>query len=483
MRKTIIINNQTGSFVFVEKGTDINSLEITSISFEGKGVGRIDGQVVFVKDAVPGDVVDVKITRKKKTFLEGYVQKFIQPSKDRVTPFCEHFGICGGCKWQHVSYEAQLKYKQEHIEENLKKFSGLSLPKIIPIIKSQETTFYRNKLEFTFSNFRWLTKEEIASGKELTRTGLGFHIPKQFSKVIDVNKCHLQPDPSNEIRLKLKSFADEHNILFFDIKKQKGFLRNLIIRTATTGDVMVILQVFYRDQTSIDLLMNFMKETFPQITSLMYVVNEKGNDSFYDLEVKLAHGKNHIMEQMDDLKFKIGPKSFYQTNSRQAHELYKVVADFASLTGKELVYDLYTGTGTIANFLARSAKKVIGIDSVRDAIEDAKVNSEINGISSSKFFTMDMKDISENEFINTHGKPNVVITDPPRAGMPPRVTQLLTDLKVDRIVYVSCNSATQARDLALLGQSYDVMKIQPVDVFPHTQHVENVVLLKLKKDI
>ncbi|MEO9870318.1 23S rRNA (uracil(1939)-C(5))-methyltransferase RlmD [Ekhidna sp.] len=464
----------------MKKGDVIESLEIIDISSEGKGVGRIEGQVVFVKETVPGDVVRVKVNGKKKKFLEAYTEEFHLKSKERTEPFCEHFGLCGGCKWQHMDYEAQLKYKQGHVEGNLKKISGLALPEIQPILRSEKTSFYRNKLEFTFSNFRWLTKEEIDSGEEHVRTGLGFHIPKQFSKIINVNKCHLQSDPSNEIRLAVKDYSDKHGIPFFDVKKQEGFLRNLVIRTATTGDVMVILQVFYRDRELIDSLMNFLKRDFPQITSLMYVVNEKGNDTFSDLEVELFAGNGHIMEQMGDLKFKIGPKSFYQTNSEQAHELYKIAADFANIQKSELVYDLYTGTGTIANFVARSAKKVVGIEYVEDAIKDAFVNSELNGIDNTDFYAGDMKDLLANEFINQHGKPDVIITDPPRAGMHPRVTQLLAELKVDRIVYVSCNPATQARDLEVLGEVYDVVKIQPVDMFPQTQHVENVVLLKLK---
>lgn len=465
----------------MKKGAVIDSLEITGISSEGKGVGRVNGQVIFVKETVPGDVVKAKVVGRKKKFLEAYAEELVEQSSERVEPFCEHFGLCGGCKWQHMTYDAQLKYKQGHVEENLRKLSGLELPEIMPILGSKETSFYRNKLEFTFSDFRWLTKEEIESGEEQVRTGLGFHIPKQFNKIVDINKCHLQLDPSNEIRLKVKAFADRHSVPFYNVKKQEGFLRNLVIRTASTGETMVILQVHYRDEELIQLMMDFIKMEFPQITSLMNVVNEKGNDSFSDLEVELFAGKDHIMEQMGDLKFKIGPKSFYQTNSQQAHELYKVAADFADLKGDELVYDLYTGTGTIANFVARSAKKVVGIEYVEAAIEDAKINSEINGITNTDFYAGDMKDLLSNEFISTHGKPDVIITDPPRAGMHPRVTQLLADLKSDRIVYVSCNPATQARDLEVLGQSYEVEKIQPVDMFPQTAHVENVVLLKLKK--
>ncbi|WP_421764364.1 23S rRNA (uracil(1939)-C(5))-methyltransferase RlmD [Ekhidna sp.] len=464
----------------MKKGITIDSLEITGISSEGKGVGRVDGKVVFVKETVPGDVVNARIVGKKKKFLEAYAEELVKKSDERIEPFCEHFGLCGGCKWQHMSYEAQLKYKQGHVEENLRKLSGLDLPNVMPILGSEKTSFYRNKLEFTFSNFRWLTKEEIQSDEEHVRTGLGFHIPKQYNKIVNISKCHLQADPSNEIRLKVKEFADQHGISFYDVKNQEGFLRNLVIRTASTGDVMVILQVHYRDQEMLDLVMNFIQRAFPEITSLMYVINEKGNDSYSDLEIELYAGKDHIMEQMGDLKFKIGPKSFYQTNSAQAHKLYKIAADFADLKGDELVYDLYTGTGTIANFVARSAKKVVGIEYVEDAIKDAFVNSELNGITNTDFYAGDMKDLLANEFINQHGKPDVIITDPPRAGMHPRVTQLLADLKVDRIVYVSCNPATQARDLEVLGEVYNVEKIQPVDMFPQTQHVENVVLLKLR---
>jgi 23S rRNA (uracil1939-C5)-methyltransferase len=468
-------------FAAMKKGDIINALEITDISSEGKGVGRYEGQVVFVKETVPGDVVNVKVNAKKKKFLEAYTLDFVSESSERIVPFCEHFGLCGGCKWQHMNYDSQLKYKQGHVEENLRKLSGLKLPEVQPIVGSAKTTFYRNKMEYTFSNFRWLTKEEINSDEEHVRSALGFHIPKRFDKILNVNKCHLQPDPSNEIRLGVKQFADDHGIEYFDLKHQTGFLRNLIIRISTTGDLMVILQVAKRDQEMIDLVMNFLNKEFPQITSLMFVVNEKGNDTFSDLEVELFAGNDHIMEQMGDLKFKIGPKSFYQTNSEQAHELYKIVADLANIQKNELVYDLYTGTGTIANFVAQSAKKVIGIEYVEDAIKDAFVNSEINGIDNTDFYAGDMKDLLANEFIKEHGKPDVIITDPPRAGMHPRVTQLLADLKVDRIVYVSCNPATQARDLEVLGVVYDVVKIQPVDMFPQTQHVENVILLKLKK--
>ena len=464
----------------MKKGEVIENLEITSISSEGRGVGRVEGQVVFVKETVPGDIIKAKVLGRKKKVLQAMPLEFKTYSKDRTDAFCEHFGLCGGCKWQHMKYESQLKFKEEHVSENLKKLSGLPLPETSPILGSEKTTFYRNKLEYTFSNFRWLTREEIDSDMEHVRTALGFHIPGRYDKILDVKKCFLQEDPSNEIRIAVKEFADENGISFFDLKNQHGFLRNLVVRTSTTGDLMVILQVFHNEGKNLDLVMNFLKEKFPAITSLMYVINEKGNDSFGDLDVHLFHGDPYITEQMGDLKFRIGPKSFYQTNSTQAHELYKIAADFANIQKNELVYDLYTGTGTIANFVAKSAKKVVGIEYVEEAIEDAKINSELNGISNTSFFAGDMKDLLANEFINEHGKPDVIITDPPRAGMHPRVTQLLADLKADRIVYVSCNPATQARDLQILGASYEVAKIQPVDMFPHTQHVENVVLLELR---
>lgn len=465
----------------MKKGLIIDSLEIHGISSDGRGVGRIEGKVVFVKETAPGDLVRVRVTGKRKGVWEAAVEDIVVPSPDRSEPFCEHFGLCGGCKWQHMDYKAQLRHKESHVEENLRKISGLNLPGFMPILGSSRTTFYRNKLEFTFSNYRWLTKVEIDSEQDYLRSGLGFHIPKRFDKILNVNKCWLQADPSNEIRSAVKEFADKQGISFYDLKKQEGFLRNLIIRTSSTGELMVILQVAFEDKHWLELVLNFLKEQFVDITSLMYVINEKGNDSYSDLEVSLFDGKDHIMEQMGDLKFKIGPKSFYQTNSEQAHELYKVVADFANLKGDELVYDLYTGTGTIANFVAKSAKKVIGIEYVKEAIEDAKVNSEINGIANTEFFAGDMKDLLGDEFLRANGKPDIVITDPPRAGMHPKVTQLLAELRVDRIVYVSCNPATQARDLEVLGQIYNVTKVQPVDMFPQTQHVENVVLLEVKK--
>ncbi len=463
----------------MKKGTVLEKLTIEDISTDGMGVGRINGQVIFVRNTVPGDLVDVKVLGKRKKVLQGMPERYREYSKYRSEPFCKHFGTCGGCKWQHMSYESQLKFKEDHVRGNLKKISGLDLPDTMPIIGSSENRYYRNKLEYTFSNNRWLTREEIDSGDEYSRNALGFHIPGRFDKILDIGHCYLQGDPSNTIRLALKEFCDERKLEFFDLKHQSGFLRNLIIRTTSTGEVMVILQVFREDER-LDTVLSFLKERFPEITSLMYVINPKGNDTFQDLEVKLFSGRDHIIEKMEGLSFRIGPKSFYQTNSQQAYELYKVAVEFAGFKGDELVYDLYTGTGTIANFIASKVDRVIGLEYVEEAIEDAKINSSINNISNTEFYAGDMKDLLNNEFIGLHGKPDVIITDPPRAGMHPRVTQLLAELKSDRIVYVSCNPATQARDLQILGESYEVKKIQPVDMFPHTQHVENVVLLELR---
>lgn len=458
----------------------IENLEITGISAEGKSVGRKDNKVYFVKDGAPGDLVDIQIVGKHKKFFEGEIIQFHRQSTDRTTPFCEHFGLCGGCKWQHIQYEAQLKHKQEHVTQNLRKISKTELCEVSEILGSSQTSYYRNKLEFTFSNMRWLTAKEIESSDTLSRNALGFHIPKRFDKILDIEHCWLQEAPSNEIRLAVKKYAEENGLTFFDLRNQTGLLRNLIIRTASTGDLMVIVQFFENDPTAISGLMDFLRDTFPQITSLLYIINPKANETFYDLDVITYHGAEYIHEQMEDLRFRIGPKSFYQTNSLQAYELYKVARDFAGLTGEELVYDLYTGTGTIANFVARNAKKVVGVESVDEAIIDARKNSEINGISNTVFITGDMKDMITPEFVKTHGKPDVIITDPPRAGMHPKVVEMINSIRPDRLVYVSCNPATQARDLELLAPHFEVMAIQPVDMFPQTHHVENVMLLKAK---
>ncbi len=458
----------------------IEKLHIQSISAEGKSVGRKDGKVVFVKGGAPGDIADVQITGRQKKFLEGVVHHLHESSPDRTEPFCQHFGLCGGCKWQHLSYEAQLKYKHQHVEENFKKLVNAPLPPIDNILGSAQTTLYRNKLEFTFSNNRWLTQEEIQSGEKMSRDGLGFHIPKMFDKILNIDECHLQQTPSNAIRIALKDYAVREGLAFYNLKTHEGFLRNLIIRIASTGDIMVIVQFARDSREEIFATMNFLKDEFPEITSLNYVVNEKKNDTFFDLPVRNFHGQEYINEKMEELTFRIGPKSFYQTNSSQAYELYKIARDFADLSGEEVVYDLYTGTGTIACFVAGQAKKVIGVESVADAVEDAKKNAGINGITNAEFYAGDMKDIFNDDFIRQHGRPQVVITDPPRAGMHKKVIKALNKLRAKKIVYVSCNPATQARDLEELSEVYDIKKLQPVDMFPQTHHVECVALLELR---
>lgn len=458
----------------------IEKLEITGISAEGKSVGRHENRVIFVNQGAPGDVVDIKIVGKRKKFFEGEIINFHEKSGDRTEPFCEHFGTCGGCKWQHINYETQLKHKADHVAHNLEKIGKTTLPPILPIIGSKDTRYYRNKLEFTFSNMRWLTADEINSGEDFSRNALGFHIPKRFDKILDINHCWLQRDPSNQIRLAVKQFAEDNELTFFDIREQNGLLRNLIIRTSSTGELMVIVQFFEPDLASIKLLMKFLQDSFPEITSLLYIINEKKNETFYDLPVETFHGRDFIYEEMEGLKFCIGPKSFYQTNSEQAYELYKIARDFADLSGDELVYDLYTGTGTIANFIAKKAKKVVGVESVEEAIVDARKNSEINGITNTTFLAGDMKDMFTEEFVKTHGHPDVIITDPPRAGMHQKVVEMLNRIKPKKLVYVSCNPATQARDLELLSAEFEVVAVQPVDMFPQTHHVENVMLLELR---
>lgn len=453
------------------------NVAIESIAAEGKCVARVDNQVIFVEGVAPGDVVDIKITRDKKKFLEGNPIAFHKLSEVRVEPFCEYFGTCGGCKWQSIDYMVQLEYKTRQVVDNLQRIAKVELPEINNIIPSRNTRYYRNKLEFTFSNKRWLTQQDISSGEALDKDALGFHIPKRFDKVVDIEHCYLQQDPSNEIRRAIRDYAKGQNLDFFDLVQMKGLMRNLIIRTANTGEIMVIVQ-FGRLDAAITGVMDFVKEQFPQITSLFYVVNTKGNETFHDLELHLHHGRPYILEEMEGLKFKIGPKSFFQTNSEQSYELYKVARNYAGLTGGEVVYDLYTGTGTIANFVAHRAKKVIGLEYVPEAIEDAKVNSELNGISNTSFFAGDIKDLLDDEFLRVHGKPDVIITDPPRAGMHEDVVNMLIKASPEKIVYVSCNPATQARDLAWLDKNYKIIAVQPVDMFPHTYHVENVVLLQ-----
>ena len=456
----------------------LEKIEIKKIAAEGKAIAYIDDKVLFVPNTVPGDIVDVQVTRKRKSFLEGCVTRIHQASPLRIQPECTHFGICGGCKWQNLPYEKQLEFKQQEIIDNLQRIGKVKLKNVHPIIGSQQQLFYRNKLEFTFSNKRFLTREEIGQTGDIERTpALGFHVPGLFDKVVDINHCYLQGSPSNEIRNFIRQFGLTHGLSFYDIRQQQGFLRTLIIRTASTGEVMVIIAFGHEDNAQRVALLEALKENFPQLTSLMYVINEKLNDSLTDQEIICYHGRDHIFEEMEGLKFKIGPKSFYQTNSEQAYNLYCATRKLSGLTGNETVYDLYTGTGTIANFIARKARKVIGIEYVPEAIEDARVNSAINDITNTLFYAGDMKDVLNTTFIEQHGHPDIIITDPPRAGMHPDVVKTILQASPERIVYVSCNSATQARDLQLMDACYQVEAVQPVDMFPHTHHVENIVLL------
>lgn len=457
----------------------LEKVTITDIASEGKAIAKVDDKVVFVPYAIPGDVVDVQVNKKRRKYMEGYVKQYHTLSPDRIDPICEHFGVCGGCKWQLLPYEKQLFYKQKQVEDQLTRIGKITLPSISPILGSENTEFYRNKLEFTFSNKRWLTREEVESGADIADTdALGFHIPGMFDKVVNIRKCWLQNDPSNAIRNAVREYTLQHGYSYFDIKEQHGIMRNLLIRTTSTGEVMVIVVFFEEDEEKRTSLLDYLLEKFPDLTSLMFVVNQKANTTLYDQDIHCYHGRDYLVEEMEGLKFKIGPKSFYQTNSLQAYELYKVARKFASLTGNEIVYDLYTGTGTIANFVAKDAKKVIGIESVPEAIEDAHMNADFNNITNTAFFAGDMKNLLKETFIAAHGKPDVIITDPPRAGMHEDVVNVILQTGPKRIVYVSCNPATQARDLQLLDEKYRVSAVQPVDMFPHTHHVENVVLLE-----
>ncbi len=459
----------------------LENLTIESVAAEGKSLARLDGQVVFVQHAVPGDVVDVQVSKKRKNFFEGFPTAYHKKSDLRVDPVCEHFGVCGGCKWQHLNYDSQLQFKQQQVIDALERIAKVELPDIAPIIGSEKSLGYRNKLEFTFSNKKWLTKDQIDSEEAIERNGLGFHIPRLFDKVVDVETCHLMEEPVNAIKNEIRKYALAHNLSFFDIREQHGLLRNLMIRLADSGELMVLLQFYENDQQAIEGLMNHVKDQFPQITSLLYVINQKGNDTIFDQEIVVFSGKDHIIEKMGDLDFKIGPKSFYQTNSAQAKVLYDHTIAFAGFKGDELVYDLYTGTGTIANYCAGQVKKVVGIEYVEDAIKDAFVNAEVNGITNADFYAGDMKDLLNDEFIQKHGQPDVIITDPPRAGMHENVVQMILKVAPQKVVYVSCNPATQARDIAMMDEKYKVTRVQPVDMFPHTHHVENVVLLELRK--
>ncbi len=460
----------------------LEKVTITDVAAEGKAVAKVNELVIFVPYVVPGDIVDLQVKRKKNHYAEAVAVKFHEKSPLRTEPFCSHFGVCGGCKWQCLSYEEQLKYKQKQVFDNLTRIGKVELPEFRPILGSEKTRFYRNKLEFTFSNKRWLTEEEVKQDVKYDQmNAVGFHIPGAFDKVLAIDKCWLQDDISNQIRNAVRDYAYAYNFPFFDLRTQEGLLRNIMIRTSSTGELMVVLQCKVTDdegRRKMEEILQFMADSFPQITSLMYVINNKCNDTIGDLDVEVFKGNDHIFEEMEGLRFKVGPKSFYQTNSEQAYNLYKVAREFAGLTGNELVYDLYTGTGTIANFVARQARKVVGIEYVPEAIEDAKVNSALNGIDNTLFYAGDMKDILTNDFIAEHGRPDVIITDPPRAGMHNDVIDVILAAEPKRIVYVSCNPATQARDLQLLDGKYKVTAVQPVDMFPHTHHVENVVQLE-----
>ncbi len=465
------------------KITLVEKVKVIDISSDGRGVGRHEDVVLFIQDAIPGDVVDVEIKRKRRKYREGRIVKFHNKSKLRVEPACEHFGICGGCSWQHMNYKDQLKFKQQTVANNLKKIGNITPKQVLPIIPADEIYMYRNKLEYTFSNSRWLTVEEIKSGGEIVvseRNALGFHVPGRFDKVLNIENCHLQRDPSNAIRLATKAYVEENNLAFFDIRKQKGLLRNLIIRTTSTGEVMVVISFFRDYKTGIFGLLEHLKEQFEEITSLMYVINSKKNDTITDLEIISHIGPDHITEKIGKLKFKIGPKTFFQTNTSQAEKLFQTLLDFAQFTGNELVYDLYTGSGSIANFIASSVKKVIGLEYVPESIEDAVANSKLNKIKNTSYFAGDIKDTLTEEFIKKHGTPDVLITDPPRPGMHKDVVSKILEIGPEKIVYISCNSATQARDLALLSEKYTVEKSQAVDMFPHTTHIENVTLLLIK---
>lgn len=457
------------------------NVTITDIGAEGKALARVNDKVVFTTHVVPGDVVDLQVIKKRKSYEEARVVTLHQKSPDRVEAFCDYFGVCGGCKWQYLPYEKQLFYKQKQVADQLQRLGKIELPEISPILGSAKNTFYRNKLEFSFSNKRWLTPGELEADEIAEHTNaLGFHIPGMFDKIVDIEKCWLQPGPSNEIRNFIRDYALENGLEFFDIRQQEGFLRNMIVRTASTGETMLIVAFFKEDVEKREALLEAVANRFPELTSLMYVINSKGNDTITDQKIIAFKGADHIFEEMEGLRFKIGPKSFYQTNSEQAYELYKVARDFAGLSGSEVVYDLYTGTGTIANFVASQSKKVVGIEYVPEAIEDARINSQTNNIGNALFFAGDMKAVLNESFIAEHGAPDVIITDPPRAGMHEDVVKTILQVAPEKVVYVSCNPASQARDLALMDEKYRVEKIQPVDMFPHTHHVENVVLLVRK---
>ena len=463
------------------KSIFLENIEIIDTASKGKSVAKHEGRAIFVQGGVPGDICDIVVFKRRKKFWEARIEKIHTYSERRTEPKCEHFGTCGGCKWQNMKYESQLDFKQNEVLNNLKRIGGIELPPHSKILGSENQYFYRNKMEFTFSNKRWLTTEEVQSDADIPdKDALGFHVPGMFNKVINLNNCHLQKKPSNDIRLSVKQFADKNDLTYFDIRNQEGLLRNLMIKTSSTNDLMVLVQFYEKDEKNIQLLMEHLKTSFPEITSLLYIINQKANNTMYDQEVVCFNGKDHIMEEMDGLYFKIGAKSFFQTNSEQAKVLYRKTKELANINSDDLVYDLYTGTGTIAQYLATSAKKVVGIDSVEEGIKAAYENAERNKIDNCSFYTGDMKEIFTDEFIAKNGTPDVIITDPPRDGMHKKVVEQILKIGTKRIVYVSCNSATQARDLSLMDDLYKVTHIQPVDMFPQTHHVENIVILELK---
>ncbi len=459
----------------------LSGVEILDVAAEGNSIARVDEMVVFIPFGAPGDIADVKIDRKKRSYAEGHIERLTQPSPIRVEAKCEHFTLCGGCRWQHLPYEFQLKCKQKQVEDALQRIAKIPYPELTPILGSEEIWEYRNKMEYTFSNKKWLTFDQLRSGEEFPeRRAAGFHISGAFDKVLDINKCHLQDDLGNRLRLFVKKFGMDNDYSFYDLREQHGLLRTLMIRIASTGEVMAVMVFGENDEEKIKTLLSAVAAEFPEITSLLYVVNTKVNDTISDQAIHLYRGKEYIEEEMEGLRFRVGPKSFYQTNSRQAYRLYSVARDFAKLTGNELVYDLYTGTGTIACFVARNARHVVGIEYVPEAIDDAKINAGINGLDNTEFYAGDMKNVLTSDFIAEHGHPDVMIVDPPRAGMHDDVVKVILEAEPKRIVYVSCNPATQARDLALLHEKYDIEAVQPVDMFPHTQHVENVAALTLR---
>jgi 23S rRNA (uracil1939-C5)-methyltransferase len=454
---------------------------VTDYAAEGKSLARVEGKVIFIEGAVPGDVVDLRLGKNKKDWAEGTITKFHRYSKERVEPFCEHFGVCGGCQWQMLPYAQQLKFKQQQVEDSLKRIGKLNFPPILPIIGAGQTTRYRNKMEYTFGNRRFLLPDELNNVTiRVEQPVAGFHAKGVFDKVVNINTCHLQDEPSNQLRLAIRDFAIQQKFPFYDIKQHSGWLRTMQVRVCTTGEVMLNVVVGYEDREKIEMLCRHLLEKFPSLTTLLYTVNPKFNDSLYDLEPKPLKGPGYVIEQMEDFRFKIGPKSFFQTNTRQGEKLYQVARDFAELKGSETVYDLYCGTGSIGIFVSRQAGKIIGVETVDEAVEDAKINAELNGIRHARFFAGDVIRVCTDDFFDRHGKPDVIITDPPRAGMHEQLVRKILEIRAPVVVYVSCNPATQARDLAMLGEGYEITKVQPVDMFPHTHHIENVVQLKLR---